>query len=677
MITDISILQEYDILETDKESLDRLNWNTENIDGSINATVHTVSIYEDTKDALNERFPDLTIEADKEYIGFADARLRPNADDNVEKILLKANVGDGDGVTIQAMNNITKIDNIFTSTDIIKFDEFIYCTNIGTSIGGPAANNISYRFFGGCKNLKSIKLPTQITLITSSGGGGGGSGLFTDCKELEHVELPEGITEIWDATFKGCAKLTLDHLPASLTKLRTYVFSNCSNLELTTLPEGLTDIGAYAFLNCTKLNVPLSNRITTLNKDCFSGTSIEINQLPEDLQILDRAFANCVNITTLSTNNNLLVGSSGIGIFNSMTYLETIDMQNATFSNLKIMGVGNGPGRGTETAEMFYECKKLKTINLPSFNTSNITNMGGAFAGCESLTTINIDWDTSNVTNFGNIWGEGGMFANCNALETIDITNWNVSLSTSFRYMFYKCQSLKSIDISKWTFKDTLTFSSFGYMFCHCSNLESIGNFSPTIIGDYMFYNCKKLTGLDFSNVIAIGGYAFNGYGQSDEILNFPNLINGVQAASQPPFYGFQGKEIHCPNAIKWNINGINYNFCACPNLEVVEIGPMIEANGATWSPYYTFAQCPKLVRIIIGQDSDIDLDFGAWSPLAANINLISTDDFNSQFIIDIVNKLKDLTGLTQKTLSLSTTIKNKLTQSTKDQITAKNWKLA
>ena len=39
---------------------------------------------------------------------------------------------------------------------------------------------------------------------------------------------------------------------------------------------------------------------------------------------------------------------------------------------------------------MFYDCKSLKSIDLSSFNTNNVTDMSYMFSGCESLKIENI-----------------------------------------------------------------------------------------------------------------------------------------------------------------------------------------------------------------------------------------------------------------------------------------------
>ena len=49
---------------------------------------------------------------------------------------------------------------------------------------------------------------------------------------------------------------------------------------------------------------------------------------------------------------------------------------------------------------MFYNCSSLISIDLSSFNTSNVKNMGGMFYKCSSLTSIDLSsFNTSKVND--------------------------------------------------------------------------------------------------------------------------------------------------------------------------------------------------------------------------------------------------------------------------------------
>ena len=56
---------------------------------------------------------------------------------------------------------------------------------------------------------------------------------------------------------------------------------------------------------------------------------------------------------------------------------------------------------------MFYECNSLQSLDVSSFDTSEVTDMSYMFYKCNSLYSDFSSFDTSKVTDFS------GMFYNC------------------------------------------------------------------------------------------------------------------------------------------------------------------------------------------------------------------------------------------------------------------------
>ena len=54
---------------------------------------------------------------------------------------------------------------------------------------------------------------------------------------------------------------------------------------------------------------------------------------------------------------------------------------------------------------MFAGCSSLTSLNLSNFNTNNVNNMSFMFAGCSSLTSLNLsNFNTNNVNNMSNMF---------------------------------------------------------------------------------------------------------------------------------------------------------------------------------------------------------------------------------------------------------------------------------
>ena len=66
----------------------------------------------------------------------------------------------------------------------------------------------------------------------------------------------------------------------------------------------------------------------------------------------------------------------------------------------------------TSTSFMFYKCISLESIDLTSFNTTNVTKMSLMFSGCSSLKSIDVSrYNTANVIDMNS------MFYECSSLK--------------------------------------------------------------------------------------------------------------------------------------------------------------------------------------------------------------------------------------------------------------------
>jgi len=143
----------------------------------------------------------------------------------------------------------------------------------------------------------------------------------------------------------------------------------------------------------------------------------------------------------------------------------------------------------TNINHMFWRCSSLESIDLSSFNTSNVNDMKLMFFGCSSLTSIDFSsFNTSNVRNMSY------MFSECSSLTSIDLSSFNTSNVIDMKYMFFECSSLKSIDLSSF---NTTKVNNMSFMFSDCSSLESIdlSSFNTSNVNDMscMFFKCSSL----------------------------------------------------------------------------------------------------------------------------------------------------------------------------------------
>ena len=129
-----------------------------------------------------------------------------------------------------------------------------------------------------------------------------------------------------------------------------------------------------------------------------------------------------------------------------------------------------------DMSKMFLNCTNLQTLDLSSFDTSNVTSMYGMF--CMWDTNINY-FPTNNLLNitFGpnfntsNVTDMQSMFAGLSELKELDVSNFNTSNVTTMYHMFYGCQSLETLDVNNF---DTSKVTNMENMFAQCKNLSEL-----------------------------------------------------------------------------------------------------------------------------------------------------------------------------------------------------------
>ena len=113
-------------------------------------------------------------------------------------------------------------------------------------------------------------------------------------------------------------------------------------------------------------------------------------------------------------------------------------------------------------SSMFWGCLSLTSLDLSSFDTSEVTSMSSMFSGCASLTTLDLTrFDTSEVTDMSN------MFRDCSSLTYLDLTCFDTSTVTRMSNMFNDCESLTTIySNSSWSCRYS------NRMFSGCNSLR-------------------------------------------------------------------------------------------------------------------------------------------------------------------------------------------------------------
>lgn len=204
-------------------------------------------------------------------------------------------------------------------------------------------------------------------------------------------------------------------------------------------------------------------------------------------------FSGCSSLTSLDLSSFDTSNVTGMGgMFSGCSKLATLDLSSFNTSNVK----GNsGSPRGM--SEMFSGCSSLINLDLSSFDTSNVGYMSRMFDGCLRLETLNL-----SSFNARSVVDMGSMFKGCQSLKTISFPAvLNTPKVTNFSSMFSGCRSLEGLDVSGF---DTSAAKSLSSMFSGCTKLASldVSNFDTSAATSLssMFYGCESLTSLDLSS---------------------------------------------------------------------------------------------------------------------------------------------------------------------------------
>jgi surface protein len=143
----------------------------------------------------------------------------------------------------------------------------------------------------------------------------------------------------------------------------------------------------------------------------------------------------------------------------------------------------------TTAAGCFDNCTALSSLDLSSWDTSNIVDYSFMFHSNTSLTTITgLDkFDMSKGYNLG------AMFSGCNNLVFPDLTAWSLINAGSIDSMFSACKKLTSF-----CNESTMHPAATGSIFAYCNNLEKVNlpylSMDGIAYGPWgIFYQCFKL----------------------------------------------------------------------------------------------------------------------------------------------------------------------------------------
>ena len=362
---------------------------------------------------------------------------------------------------------------------------------------GKPVTSIAENAFRKCWDMTEIVIGKNVRSI--------GDGAFLHCKDLVKVVIPDSVTYIGDSAFQDCGVLTTINIPESVTEISDYTFAHCKSLKSITLHDKLTSLGEAAFLECASLEtISIPDSVVELKPYAFdSATSLTKVEFGGGLQTIEEyAFSNCPKLTTLSFSEESKIESIAQRAFSDAVALESLTLP----EGLVDLGYAS-----------FYGSTSLTDIHLPD---SLMHVSAFAFTGSKA---------------YKDAWAAGD--------DYIYIDDWLVACSNAVKGYNADGQAFVDDEIEglKELLENTLRENTVGIAdetFHGAADLMRVAlPASVRSIGNYAFYKCPNLRGVNTNKAKLIGKYAFS------ECKGLTQLVlgRGLETIESYAFYNSTG----------------------------------------------------------------------------------------------------------------------------------------
>lgn len=348
-----------------------------------------------------------------------------------------------------------------------------------------------------------------------------------------------GVNAVYAYALFGNTTLTELLIPASLTTIGVGAFGGCRIETLTATLDSVSHVPTKHLKTLTVTGSPTELPSNFLN-GCITLKSLA---LPSTITVVRKlALQGCVNVTSF-TAPAMMMSPSIIPFFSKLV---TVNINGGTsipaqlFNGHKTLReVHIGTSIEAIGAQAFFNCYALETFVFDDIQSSNLTTIGNyQFCSNKKMTSFAFPPQVTKIP--------AQCFSGCSGLASVSIPEGVTRIAYE---AFQNCTALTSVTIpaSVVALENLANYSDVRGVFEGCTNLAEV-TFAEgsqlTLISNYCFYNCKKLTSITIpATVKSIGKGAFQGSGVTS--ITFSNtsswkIYEVTNLATQTTTTGFQ-----------------------------------------------------------------------------------------------------------------------------------------
>lgn len=308
------------------------------------------------------------------------------------------------------------------------------------------------------------------------------------------------------------------------------------------------------------------------------------------------------------------------------------------------------------TSNWFCELRGLSSIDgIENIITSETTDMSYMFCNCNSLKSIDVSsFDTGNVTNMASMFAQGDVPYHMGYYSTLKeikgLNNFNTSKVTDMSEMFRGLINLTELDLSSFDTSSVVNMAGMfsandavpydSKLYSKLTKIKGLSNFNTSKVTDMsgMFNDLLSVTELDLSNFDTSNVINMNRMFSMDKILIRKTDSEGAGPKPDDDMYD----EI---TAVLTDIKGLhNFNTSKVTNMsgmfaltmfENIDLSNFNTSNVTNMSNM--FYDCSNLVEINLKNfDTSNVSNMSGMFKNCAKITVLNLSSFNTSNVIDM-----------------------------------------